>query len=281
MGFVDRIRSFLSGVGTALHAQGTRLLSAGYMFREILATYRETKKKRDINWFTEWICRPQAAALVYFLKGTPVTSNQITLLSLIVCAAAGAMLVFLPGHLWLLVAAAVFEFSFILDCVDGQLARARKVTSTLGHLFDFLVDEIKAMLLFGCVTIRLWREAADVAQGEMFLLAGLAGLFALASGISITAFTRRSEYGAPPPTEDGQPAVIQRRRGVIGVPLSLLEHAARIVVHYPSYIWLAAAFNRIDVYFWAYAGVNVLYLARMLLAVSWRLCRFDRSGPVS
>jgi hypothetical protein len=50
------------------------------------------------------------------------------------------------------------------------------------------------------------------------------------------------------------------------------------VVHYPSYIWLCAAVNRIDIYFWAYVGVNALYLARCLLQIMLRLGRFAPAG---
>ncbi len=242
------------------------------MFREIADIYRASKKKKDINWFTEWVCRPPAAAFVYFLQGTPITPNQVTILSALICAGAGAMFITLPGHLWLVAAALVFELSFIFDCVDGQLARTRGWASPLGHLFDFLMDEIKAMLLFGCVTIRLWRWSDD----ERYLLVGLAAMFALASGISMTSFMRRPEYGAKPPTNDGQPAEIKRRTGLVGLAITMLEHLARTVVHYPAYIWLCAAFNRIDIYFWIYAGVNVLYLARTSLVLVLKLGRF---GP--
>jgi phosphatidylglycerophosphate synthase len=241
------------------------------MLREIADIYRASKKKKDINLWTEWVCRPPAAVFVYFFKDTRITPNQVTILSALICVGAGAMFVTLPGHLWVVMAALVFELSFVFDCVDGQLARIRKTSSPLGHLFDFLMDEIKAMLLFGCVTVRLWRQTDD----ELFLLVGLAALFALASGISMTSFMRRPEYGAPPPTADGQPAVMQTRSGVIGTAVSALEHLARTVVHYPSYIWLCAALNRIDVYFWIYAGVNALYLARTSLVLVIRLGRFE------
>jgi hypothetical protein len=50
------------------------------MFSEIAAIYRASKKKRDINWFTEWIARPPAAVVVYALRGTPITPNQVTFL---------------------------------------------------------------------------------------------------------------------------------------------------------------------------------------------------------
>jgi phosphatidylglycerophosphate synthase len=240
------------------------------MWSEIVAIYRASKKKQDINWFTEWIARPPAAIVVYALRDTPITPNQVTFLSAAIAAGACAMIAVWPGWLALVLAALVFEFSFVLDCADGQLARHRKMASPLGHLLDFLMDELKAMLLFGAVAVRLWQETDDV----RLLLVGLAGLFCLASGIALTSFMRRPEYGAKPPTEDGQPAQVGGRRGPIGQLLGAIEWAARVVVHYPQYLWLVAVVNRIDLYFWAYAGVNALYLAKSLAAIVFRLGRF-------
>ena len=243
------------------------------MWSEIVAIYRASKKRRDINWFTEWVARPPAAVVVYALRGTPITPNQVTFGSAVIAAGACAMFALLPGHAWLIAAAAVFELSFVLDCADGQLARLRRSASPLGHLLDFLMDELKAMLLVGCVAVRLWAVAHD----DRLLLVGLAALFCLASGISLTSFMRRPEYGARPPTADGQPAELAARRGAIGRLLNALEWAARFVVHYPQYLWICALADRIDIYFWAYAAVNALYLARSLAAILLRLGRFERA----
>src|SRR5438477_7955593 len=146
------------------------------MLSDVVEIYRSSKKKKDINWFTEHVARPPAAVVVYALKGTPITPNQVTFLSALVAAGACAMFALLPGYVWLVAAALVFEFSFVLDCADGQLARLRKTASPLGHLLDFLMDELKAMLLLGCVTVRLWRETDDV----RLLIVGLAAQFCLA-----------------------------------------------------------------------------------------------------
>ena len=240
------------------------------MLSDVVEIYRSSKKKKDINWFTEHVARPPAAVVVYALKGTPITPNQVTFLSALVAAGACAMFALLPGYVWLVAAALVFEFSFVLDCADGQLARLRKTASPLGHLLDFLMDELKAMLLFGCVAIRLWRETVDV----RLLLVGLAGLFCLASGIALTSFMRRPEYGAKPPTEEGQPAEVGGRKGPIGKVLTGVEWAARFVVHYPQYLWICALADRMDIYFWAYAGVNALYLAKSMAGILLRLGRF-------
>lgn len=245
------------------------------MWSEIAAIYRASKKRRDINWFTEWVARPPAAVVVYALRGTPITPNQLTFLSAVVAAGACAMLAVLPGYGWLVAAAAVFELSFVLDCADGQLARLRRTASPLGHLLDFLMDELKAMLVLACVAVRLWRAHGD----QRFLLIGLGALFCLASGIALTSFMRRPEYGARPPTADGQPAEVGARRGAIGGLLNAIEWAARFVVHYPQYFWACALADRIDVYFWAYAAVNALYLARSLAAILFRLGRFEPARP--
>jgi phosphatidylglycerophosphate synthase len=245
------------------------------MWSEIVAIYRSSKKQRDINWFTEWVARPPAAVVVYALRGTPITPNQVTFVSTAIAAAACAMFALWPGYVGLVAAAAVFELSFVLDCADGQLARLRKTASPLGHLLDFLMDELKAMLLYGCVAVRLWRASSD----ERILVVGLAALFCLASGISLTSFMRRPEYGAKPPTADGQPAEVGKRRGPLGAVLNVFEWCARVVVHYPQYLWLCALADRIDVYFWAYAAVNALYLAKSFAVIVFRLGRFERARP--
>jgi len=245
------------------------------MWSEIAAIYRSSKKKKDINRFTEYIARPPAAVVVYALRNTPITPNQVTFGSAVVAAGAAAMLVALPGYLWLLAAIAVFEFSFVLDCADGQLARLRKIASPAGHLLDFLMDELKAMLILGAVAVRLWQETGD----DRILIVGLAALFCLAAGLMLTSFLRRPELGAAPVTEDGQPAEVGGRKGPIGLALTGLEMASRVVVHYPQYIWICALADRIDIYFWAYGAINALYLARCLLIVLWRLGRFAPAPP--
>jgi phosphatidylglycerophosphate synthase len=240
------------------------------MFSDVAAIYRASKKQKDINRFTEWVCRPAAAVVVYLLRSTPITPNQVTFLSVLVCAGACAMFVLLPGWQGAIAAAAVFEVSFVLDCADGQLARIRQTPSVLGHLLDFLMDEIKAFMVFGAIAVRLWTFSGEI----YYLLAGIGGLFAVASGIAITSFTRRPEYGAAQPTADGQPHEAAQRSGVVGSLIGGFEFCARIVVHYPQYIWIVAIFDRMDIYFWAYGGVNLLYLGYMFLGLLVELGRF-------
>ena len=77
----------------------------------------------------------------------------------------------------------MFELSFVLDCVDGQLARLRKTVSTIGHHLDFLMDEIKAFFVFGAVTVRLWRFESDPEVAVRYLLVGLGAMACLGTGL--------------------------------------------------------------------------------------------------
>src|SRR6187455_1523343 len=150
--------------------------------------YRKTRKVPDLFW-NAYVCRPVAAVLVDWVKGTRVTPNQITLSALVVAAGSAVALIFAPGQLGLIAAVLLYEASYVLDCADGMLARWRGTASPVGHLLDFLMDELKAFCLLAAVAVRLFLEQKDV----RFLLLGLFGLVALASGIALTTFVRRPE----------------------------------------------------------------------------------------
>jgi phosphatidylglycerophosphate synthase len=228
----------------------------------IVDIYHRTKKTPDL-WWNLYVCRPLAAVVVWALERTPVTPDQVTLLSLLVAFAAIALLLAWPGYLGLVVAVVVLEAAYVLDCADGMLARLRGVASPAGHLLDFLMDEVKAFALLGAVAVRLYGQRGEV----LFLFAGIAGLVVLSTGIAITTFQRRPELGAPrAPSAAARPSLLRRLVG-------LAEAGAKLLIHYPSYIWLPAALGRIEYFFWPYLAVNAAYAVRVL---GWVFLRFGR-----
>lgn len=87
--------------------------------------------------------RPLAARLVRVLLHTPITPNQVTLLSgMAGVLAALALALGVDRPLLRLGAGVLLLASTILDCCDGQLARARKVTSANGMMFDAATDVV-------------------------------------------------------------------------------------------------------------------------------------------
>ena len=239
----------------------------------VLEVWRTTKKKND-HPFNTYIARPPAAAMVVLLKNTPISPNQVTFLSVVLALGGAALWIAMPGYLGGLLGALALFASFVVDCADGQLARIRGTMSGIGHHLDFLMDEIKAFFVYGALTVRIWHEWGDV----RLLLVGLGGLCCLASGISLTSFMRRPEYTGE--TAKGADGVVvatrAKRTSLIGRAIGVVEWAGRQVVHYPQYVVIVAAVNRLDLFFWAYAGVNALYFARSSLVILVKLGRFER-----
>lgn len=253
------------------------------MFAQIADAYRRTKKPKDIFW-NRFVARPAAAVLLVPLERRTVTPNQITFASLGVFVLAAATLVLWPGHLGLIVAVAVLELSYVLDCVDGQLARMRGQSTPVGAHLDFLMDELKAFFLVAATGTRLYQESAR----PLFLVEALGGLAAVASAISLTTFIRRPEYlavtGAVPAQGAGDygegfaaapPPPASPIRRVVGA----IEGIGRFLIHYPSYLVYVAIAGRIDLFLHAYLAVNAAYGARTLLAVARKLGRVTKAAP--
>ena len=237
------------------------------MLAAVRDIYRQSKKKRD-NFWTEWISRPPAAVVVWMLRGTRVTPNQVSFFAIAVAAGGCAALILWRSWLGLVVAGLLLQLAYVVDCVDGQLARLKSMASPVGALLDFMLDEVKAFLVIAAAATRLFLQSND----PRWLLIGLGGLFVAATGITLTTFMRRPEYleatGAPPlapATDRGGHAPRSLS------PVALIEALGRYVLHYPSWFLFVCAFNRLDIFLYAYLGAHLLYLGRASLTILVKL----------
>jgi hypothetical protein len=81
-----------------------------------------------------------------------LTPNQVTVASLFVGVLAAAA--FALGHRWSLLAGAVLlQVAFLLDCVDGQLARYTRTFSRFGAWLDSVFDRGKEYLVYAGLAI--------------------------------------------------------------------------------------------------------------------------------
>jgi phosphatidylglycerophosphate synthase len=216
---------------------------------------------------------------VWLLQRTRVTPNQVSFAAIAVAAGGAATLIAWRSWAGLIAAGLILQLAYVIDCVDGQLARVKNLASPVGALLDFMLDEVKAFLVIGAASVRLWWTAPAPAfaaplGGAFWLIVGVGGLFAAATGITLTTFMRRPEYleatGAPalaPATERGDLAPRSLS------PLALIEALGRLALHYPSWFLIICAFNRLDIFIYVYIGAHALYLARSSLIVLLKLGR--------
>ena len=131
-------------------------------------------KKRDY-WWTVLIVDPVAQPVTRLLaKRRWMTPDEITLVSLVLGLMTG--LFFAVGDTWALIAGGiVYYVSFVLDCVDGKLARTLNVSSPRGHALDSMSDSARrASAAIGIVTYLVY--SAEGTQAHEVVLAAAFGI---------------------------------------------------------------------------------------------------------
>lgn len=84
---------------------------------------------------------------VWFLANyTKIKPNHVTLIRLILLPITFAIF-FIPNIYFLIAGAILFELNYILDNIDGQLARLTKQISRTGHFLDGIADKLKNLII--------------------------------------------------------------------------------------------------------------------------------------
>ncbi|MGW1012881.1 CDP-alcohol phosphatidyltransferase family protein [Streptomyces termitum] len=136
------------------------------------AVQKLTCKKRDA-WWTVLLVDPVATRLVcLFARFNWITPNRVTWAALFV--GLGSAGFFLKGdYASLAIGAGLYHVSFILDCIDGKLARLKGNGSVFGGWLDYVFDRIRvlfcALALMGGQFLRT--------DEPVFLLAALVVVF--------------------------------------------------------------------------------------------------------
>ena len=233
----------------------------------------------------EFIHRPLARRVVALLIPTPITPNQVTLLSALFGMASGAALVAAARQpLWLLVAALLLFTSVVLDCCDGQLARARKISSTTGAILDGIADYAVGLSIGVCGSYYM----VTVFGSPWYWLLGLAGIASAAAQSALfdhakTRYLARVSGGYAEREEDidkvGRDRAAARAEGrLVDVILlwvyetySRAQHAALAIPAAPDPVaYRAAHAGRMRA--WALLGIGThfaLAWLMILLALWW------------
>jgi hypothetical protein len=109
--------------------------------------FRRAAKAEDA-FVATFVHRPLARRLTPVALRLGLTPNQVTLLSVVVGLAAAAA--FAVGSAPALVAGAVLlQLSLVVDCVDGDVARYRRMFSPVGAWLDASTDRLKEFACYG------------------------------------------------------------------------------------------------------------------------------------
>lgn len=98
------------------------------------------------SWWAVLAVLPLVRPLtVLVVNRTRITPNAITVTSLVLRVFA-ALAFFLADRPWLAAGACAFYFAYVLDCMDGAVARLRKQSSEFGRFLDHVGDLVGGVL---------------------------------------------------------------------------------------------------------------------------------------
>ncbi|GIF26223.1 phosphatidylglycerophosphate synthase [Actinoplanes tereljensis] len=121
--------------------------------RIALSEIRSRTYKRRDAWWTVWLVDPLASRLVWLVAPWRwVTPNLLTFLAFLI--GIGSAVSFWQGSYgWVALGALLFHVSFVLDCMDGKIARLNGTGSVFGQWLDYVFDRLRVVVttigLFG------------------------------------------------------------------------------------------------------------------------------------
>ena len=141
----------------SLHCSRLTRMSQLEEVEETLLLSLENPRDGQVDtYFNRKLSRP----LTRRLLRTPLTPNQITALSCVV-GLLGA-LCFFPGGYWgPLLGSVVLQFSVVLDCCDGEVARVKFLESPFGDVLDIVCDTVVTIAIFVGMGVAIWKDGAS------------------------------------------------------------------------------------------------------------------------
>lgn len=117
--------------------------------------------KKPDGWWASIFSGKVANIFLYFVADIKwISPNLVTSISILVCFI--ACFVISSGlHLNLILGAILLQLTFILDCLDGQIARYRKEGSNFGAWYDRVSDRIKDFIIYFAIAYGYFKTNLD------------------------------------------------------------------------------------------------------------------------
>lgn len=156
-------------------------------FTSHISSYTRDKKISDPYW-TRYVLRPLSFPVSWFLDRIGFTANGVTYASIGIALLAALFLTFQSWRIALL-GAILFNIFALLDCVDGNIARAKKSDSAFGGWIDALGGYIAYSAVFLSMGI-----ASEKMKSELSIIPDQVDFIVLGAATAIMNLLMRVEY---------------------------------------------------------------------------------------
>lgn len=185
--------------------------------------------------------------------------NQITLLS----GAVGVVAVFLfclGTKAGFILGAVFFELFYILDNCDGEVARAKGLSTRFGSWLDTLVDYCVHVAAFGGIAFGIYRTT----QSPLIPIAGIAAMIGIFLSFFVVVLQKTKNYGLGIHGMPKTPKGVVKKMGTLDKLIEILS-----VGDFSIVVLLFALFGKMELLLWLAAfGANLFCV--VLLVMNFR-----------
>lgn len=149
------------------------------MLKSVIKKIKQQNKQHEFqSLFRMLVYRHFSVPLTSVLVRTNISPNMITTFSLIL-AFVSTFFYYKADYASLVIGAIILNVSLILDHVDGEVARYKKISSSFGAWWDGVCDKVSEYVVFLSLTLGLYFKTIN--PGILIL-----GLFGLANLMMIS-----------------------------------------------------------------------------------------------
>jgi phosphatidylglycerophosphate synthase len=130
-----------------------------------------------------YIIRKISGFITGFLVRTPITPNQVTVISLILGIIAAVFFSF-GEYPHTITAGLIFFLCIVFDQCDGEVARIKHMESEFGRAFDIIVDSIVNAAIVAGVTFALYKTSGS----GLYIIIGLLAIIGISISILLAAY---------------------------------------------------------------------------------------------
>lgn len=194
-----------------------------------------------------------------WLVKTNLHPNSITIMS----GASGliAFLMFIMGNTpGFILGALFFELFYVLDNCDGEVARAKGLSSHFGSWLDTLVDYIIHVIAFGGIMLGLYRQH----ENPVIFIAGIAAMTGIFLSFFVVVLQKVKKYGLAIHGMPKAPGGSKKKIGPLDKLIDVLS-----VGDFSLVVIIFAVIGRMELLLWLAAfGANIFCV--VLLAVNFK-----------
>lgn len=131
------------------------------MQKSVSQEIKQQNKQHEFQGvFRMLIYRHFSVPITSLLVKTKISPNMVTTFSLILAFIA-AIFYYKADYASLVIGTVILNMSLILDYVDGELARYKKLSSTFGAWWDSVCDRLTEYIIFSSLIFGLYFKTAD------------------------------------------------------------------------------------------------------------------------